>query len=186
MRQVFSVGDNLLLLMQDYISARDKYNPKNVNLAIKYLFIGESPPESGSYFYFEKATGRGNLFRETMRALDISVGKLQSGADKTPQLREFQSRGCFLIDVSYTPVNKLSAKEKNRALNSQMERLVSDVGDLEPEKIVIVKTNIFLPVKMALDVSGFKHKIQNKGPIPFPSNGWQATYRQMIKEIMRQ
>ncbi len=98
--------------MQDYIEARDKYDPRRIGKDIEFLLIGESPPEGGGYFYFESATGRGCLFRETMKALKIPCGKLPVGTDKNTQLKEFQSRGFFLIDASYRPVNKLPIAEK--------------------------------------------------------------------------
>jgi hypothetical protein len=83
------------VIVQQYIEARDKYNPKRIGKTIKFLLIGESPPEGGGYFYFELATVRGFLFRETMKALKIPIRKLPEGANKTTQLREFQLRGSF-------------------------------------------------------------------------------------------
>ena len=170
--------------MQKYIEARDKYNPRLLDKAIKFLLVGESPPEDGGYFYFEEAAGRGNLFRETMKALKIPCGKLPKGADKIPQLKEFQLRGFFLVDVSYRPVNKLHVGEKNRVLKDQIRRIVNDIKSLQPENIIIVKTDLFAPVRLALEEAGFGERILNKKPIPFPSNGWQATYRQRLSECI--
>ena len=51
------------------------------------------------------------------------------------------------MDVSYTPVNKLPIAEKNRVLKGQIPRLVNDIRNLQPEKIVILKSNLFAPVK---------------------------------------
>ena len=171
-------------IVQQYIEARDKYNPKLLGKTIKFLLVGESPPKAGGYFYFEEATGLGNLFREIMKALKIPYGKLTVGSNKTPQLKEFQLQGFFLIDVSYTPVNKLSIAEKNRVLKGQIPRLVNDIRNLQPERIIILKTSLFAPVRLALEEDGFGERVLNKKPIPFPSNGWQATYRQLLQECI--
>lgn len=168
-----------------YIQARNKYNPKVVNQSIKFLLIGESPPANGGYFYFEKAVGRGNLFRETMKALEIPLDKMSKGYDKGAALKEFQARGFFLIDVCYEPVNKLTLAEKNRIIKREIPRLIYDIKALEPqpEKIIIIKKSNFSPVKSALESCNLGDKILNKKPIPFPSNGWQLAYRKMLREI---
>jgi hypothetical protein len=81
--------------MDDYLTARDKYNPKLVKPTHKIPAYRRISPAGGGFFYFERATGRGNLFRETMKALEIPIGKMPQGYDKSPQLRQFQSRGFF-------------------------------------------------------------------------------------------
>ncbi len=73
-----------------YLSARDKYNPEAVNKGIKFLLVAESPPANGGYFYFEKAMGRGNLFRETMRALEIPWAKCIRAMTKVLILGNFK------------------------------------------------------------------------------------------------
>src|SRR5271157_5181754 len=124
--------------MSQYIAARDKWKPEKV----KFLIIGESPPASGGYFYFEQATGTSGLFVEMMKALKlIPEGKgLQRGFDKKPLLEKFRSLGFFLVDISYELVNKKSAKERKIAFDSQIPRLLKEVQNLDPEKIIIVKS----------------------------------------------
>ncbi len=50
-----------------YRAAREAYRPHRISV----LFIAESPPTSGGYFYFEKTVGKDHLFRETMKALGL-------------------------------------------------------------------------------------------------------------------
>ena len=55
------------MILNQYILARNKYKPDEVEI----LFIAESPPASGSYFYFPETTGKDSLFNSTMKALDL-------------------------------------------------------------------------------------------------------------------
>jgi hypothetical protein len=80
----------------------------------------------------------------------------------------------------------LSIAEKNRVLKSQIPRLVNDIKSLQPENIIILKTNLFAPVKSALEEAGFGERILNKKPIPFPSNWWQAAYPQLLQGCINQ
>lgn len=57
----------LAMKTSDYTRARERYHPSKVEV----LWIAESPPAGGGYYYFEKATGQNpvDLFSETMKAL---------------------------------------------------------------------------------------------------------------------
>jgi hypothetical protein len=168
--------------MSQYISARDRWKPN----AVKFLIVGESPPASGGYFYFERATGRDSLFRETLKALDLfpEDKKMRKDLDKRPLLKEFQARGFFVVDVRYEPVDKLSTKERKSVIIREIPRLVDAIRKLNPEKIVIVKCSLFAPVKKALEEAGFGEKILNERALPFPSHGTQKIYRRMLRELI--
>jgi len=171
-------------MSQVYVPARDKYKPCGKT---RFLLIAESPPASGGYFYFHKSTGRDSLFRETMKALTLfpENGKMQKDFDKVPLLKEFQSRGFFLVDASYSPVNKIpKSNERKRAVIRDIPRLVVETMKLNPEKIIIVKRSIFDPIRKALEQAGFGEKILNKAPLPFPSHGHQGTYRKRLRELV--
>jgi hypothetical protein len=98
-------------MSQKYILARDNFKPLE---GIEFLLIAESPPTSGGYFYFDRATGRDSLFRETMKALRLfpEDGVMSKGFDKGPLLKEFQLRGFFVVDIIYEPVDKLPPRER--------------------------------------------------------------------------
>lgn len=170
--------------MSAYILARDKFKPIN---KVRFLLVAESPPASGGFFYFEKATGRSSLFSETMKALGMfpEDETMQKGFDKTPLLKEFQSQGFFVIDASYTPVDKgLSRKDRETVIKKEMPRLVADTQRLDPENIIIVKVTIFDVVKEALANAGLGKRILNKEGLPFPSTGNQKKYRQMLRRLL--
>lgn len=169
-------------MCEKYLRARDKYRPH-----VEYLLIAESPPESGGYFYFERMTKNDHLFRETMKALGIypEYQTMTRAIDKAPLLKEFQSRGFFLIDVSYKPIDKAGIDERRKAVREGIPNLLNEVRGLNPRNIIIVKKTIFNDVRFALQESRLGDRILNKGPLPFPSNGNQARYRTMLKDLLK-
>ena len=139
-------------------------------------------PASGGYFYFDEAR-RSGLFAETIKALGI-VQELPKGYDKQPLLHQLKCQGYFVLDCCYEPVNKMPSKDRKQTINNQLNRLVKDVQTIDPQKIIIIKSSIYYPVKNALEKSGYDKKVLNQKPIPFPSHGHQATYRQSLKELL--
>jgi len=154
---------------------------------VKLLWIAESPPTSGSYFYFQRTTGKDHLFRETMRAVGLWPEKeiMKKGLDKQSLLERFRSKGYFLIDTCSYPVDKLPDRERRRAILHGTSGVVQLVSELNPDGIIIVKSNIYEPVKHALETWGLAEKILNQKPLPFPSHGRQQSYRKQISNIMR-
>src|SRR2546427_2053656 len=101
---------------------RYSYNPKSARL----LFVPESPPSSGGFFYNGKTIGRDYLFAETMRALKLwpDYKEMEKDIDKRALLKRFQSMGCFLIDTSLYAVDKMKGQERDRRLREQIPRLI--------------------------------------------------------------
>jgi hypothetical protein len=76
---------------------RKLFRPPKVNV----LFIGESPPAGGTFFY--QADSR--LYQRTRAAFGRAFGRsMPEGAEF---LREFQRLGCYLEDLCAEPVNRL-------------------------------------------------------------------------------
>ena len=166
----------------DFNRARRKYRPRKV----RFLLIAESPPSSDGFFYFPKTIGKDHLFRETMKALELWPRNehMRKGLDKRSMLRRFQSMGFYLLDTCVSPVDKLSPSERRRAVLSQTRRLVVDVIDANPDLILIVKSSIFSPVRIALRDAGLRARLLNAGPVPFPSHGNQRIYRSMFRRAL--
>jgi len=112
-------------IMSQYILARNKSKPRG---RVKLLLIAESPPASGGYFYFDRATGRECLFRETMKGLGLlpEDAKMRKGFDKRSLPKEFQCRGFFVVDVCYEPVDKLATRRRRAAICREIPRLMAD------------------------------------------------------------
>ena len=162
--------------------ARQKYRPHKIRL----LLIAESPPSSGGFFYFPMTIGKDHLFRETMKALDLwpENEPMRKGVDKRPMLLRFQSMGLYLLDTCDFPVNKLRLVERREIVLQQIPRLVKEVINLDPPHILILKSSIFQPVITALKESGFRSRVLNSGPVPFPSHGNQRIYRALLKRAL--
>ena len=162
--------------------ARRKYRPRKIRL----LLIAESPPSSGGFFYFPTTIGKDHLFRETMKALDLwpENEPLRRGVDKRSMLRRFQSLGLYLLDTCDFPVDKMRPRDRREAVLEQIPRLVNDVIEANPLRILVVKSSIFNPVAIALRESGLWSRILNTGPVPFPSHGNQRIYRSMLRRAL--
>ncbi len=167
----------------DYAVARSKYRPSKVEV----LWIAESPPTSQGFFYFEKTTGKDHLFRETMKAVGIwpSNSTMHKDMDKRPYLSQFESKGYFLIDTCELPVDRLDNAKRRQEIRRGALRLTGEVRALEPKKVLIVKANVFGPVREELERAGLGGRILNKRAIPFPSHGWQPKYRSQVRHLIR-
>src|SRR5580693_6519306 len=97
------------LIRADYLRFRAPYLPKQREI----IFVLESPPKSGLYFYNAEGRVSEPLFSAMMK--DIIGMKPKS---KDEGLREFAARGFLLIDATYTPVNHdhLSPQKRNKQI----------------------------------------------------------------------
>ena len=174
--------NNLFESVVEREKLRYSYLPRKVRL----LFIAESPPSSGGFFYKHRTIGRDYLFAETMRALGLwpDSAPMSKDFDKRPLLKEFQSMGCFLIDSSLSPVDKLREGERNGKLLEETSRLLNESEKLNPDTIVLVKKNVFMIVKPELEKRHLAAKILNKKFLPFPSHGHQPEYRRRLRRLL--
>ncbi len=105
------------------------------------LFIGESAPASGKFFYYENT----NLFREMKRVFNADSNFL----------REFKALGFYLDDLVLEPVNHLDRKEKKNQHLSNVDSLAKRIASYNPEAIVVVGLGIESCVRLAASKSGF-------------------------------
>lgn len=151
-----------------YLDLRNKYLPKN----IKIVFILESPPVSGKYFYNEEGSVKEPLFSAMMKLIGLPPGNKQEG------LTYFANKGYFIVDATYEPVNKLKNKERNDKILENFEYLVKVLIKLgDPKKIntILIKSNICRLLENKLLHLGYK--VLNNGIIiPFPSTGQQKKF----------
>jgi hypothetical protein len=161
-----------------YLRLRAPYVPEHR----KIVFVLESPPKSGLYFYNPEGKVSEPLFSAMMK--DVIGIKPES---KDQGLREFASRGFLLIDATYTPVNHdhLSAQERNQRILADLPVLLEELRDyVGPDTgVVLVKANVCALLGSILTWHGFP--ILNRGrTIPFPSNGQQTKFRERMREVL--
>lgn len=160
-----------------YIRLRNKYYPEN----LKQIFILESPPISGKFFYEESGKKTEPLFSEMMKLLKFSPENKPQG------LEYFKNAGFFLVDATYKPVNDLKGKKRDATILQDFNRLVNDLNQICAGKnipVILVKANICRLLEEPLRRKGFS--IQNNGLIiPFPSTGQQKRFHTEMNKIFR-
>ena len=158
-----------------YINLRNKYLPDK----IKTVFILESPPVSGKYFYDNSGLTSEPLFLAMMKLLRFYP------FDKEEGLKHFSSKGCLLVDATYTQVNELKNSDRNKVILNDFQNLLGDLDSLGIEKgveLILVKKNICELLEKKLKESGFN--VRNEGVmIPFPSTGQQKKFHERIEKI---
>jgi hypothetical protein len=162
----------------EYLRLRAPYVPEHR----KIVFILESPPKSGLYFYNPEGRVSEPLFSAMMK--DV-IGIKPECKDKG--LREFASRGFLLIDATYTPVNHdhLSLQQRNKRILDDLPILVEELrGYVGPNTgVVLVKANVCTLLAPILTARGFP--ILNHGrTIPFPSTGQQGRFRGAVRQVL--
>jgi hypothetical protein len=156
-----------------YLELRSKYLP----ISIGAIFVLESPPISGLYFYDEAGKISEPLFMEMMKFLGINAISKRDG------LIKFQNAGYLLVDATYNPVNHLQGKKRNDLIFNDFSLLLEDLNVLNTDKkipLILIKANICRLLEKPLIESGYE--VQNKGVVvPFPSTGQQKKFREQMK-----
>ncbi len=151
---------------------RKAYLPSRVRI----LLVAESPPSSGDFFYVDSG-----MTRYTMMAFEKAFGlKFQSTRHF---LEYFKDRGCYLDDLTETPVNNLQCTEREQLLKSCVPHLSRRIKQMQPTVIITVLKRIETHVLKAIDQSGISTKAYT---LPFPGNGHQNRYTEMLAEILHQ
>lgn len=162
----------------DYLIMRNKYLPKK----IKIVFILESPPVSGKYFYNPGGKVTEPLFRNMMKCV-VGINPI----DKDMGLQSFAEAGYFLVDSTYTSVNDLSNKERDEQIEKDYPSLVEDLKNIiggQKVKVIIVKANVCRLLEKRLLNDGFN--IINSGEVvPFPACGRQNEFCRKIKDLVK-
>ena len=109
---------------------RRKFLPKHVHI----LFVGESPPASGRFFY-RRDSGLYWAVRGLFQAADPSISDEEF-------LHRFRESGCYLIDACADPVDKLDPKLRRAACAAGEHLLSRGIRRLQPEMIVSLVRSI--------------------------------------------
>lgn len=157
--------------MTTYEQLRHRYKPVN----IRVLFVGESPPAGGTFFY--KADS--NLYHFTQRAfLDVFGVAFE---DKR-FLDSFKSIGCYLEDLCSRAINKTNKAERKRQWVAGVESLTKCIRAASPRAIVTVMRAIARHVNKAACKAGVDStQIYS---LPFPAFGHQQSYLVGLKKVL--
>jgi hypothetical protein len=127
-------------MMSNLEELRKSFRPDRITT----LFIGESAPESGKFFY----SGNSSLFYAMQRAF----------GSKTTFLEEFKRSGFYLDDLVQVPVNKLESRERSALRWRSVSSLADRLRDYKPEAIVIVMRAIRPVVLEAMRSAGLPYE----------------------------
>ncbi len=149
---------------------RLKYRPAKVRI----LFVGESPPASGRFFY-ERNSGLYRAVRDAFRVVQPTLGDDNF-------LPAFQDAGCYLVDLCLTPVDHLDRKSRLSVCIRSQASLSRQIETLAPETIITVVRSIRRNVDAAILRTGWKGNILD---LPYPGR-WVQNRKEFIKLLVRE
>ena len=171
---------DLDFLKTRYATARNKYKPRD----LKVLLVAEAPPcDLDRYFYFEDVKKQDSLFLEIMGVLypeqKAAYMKAKRATDlKEELLREFQSDGYWLMDLSEIP-HELMGEQAAYSLPSLLQRAKKyAVADT---RIILIKANVFDACYEPLKAAGYDVSSER---IPFPGSGQQGVFREKFANAL--
>lgn len=150
-----------------YEDVRARYRPERITT----LFVGESPPYKGGFFY----SGRCNLlyrFRETI------------GFEGTAEqfLAQFRAQGWFLDDLCLEPVDDPDEKkDRKRKWREAQAGLADRIRTYQPLAIVVFVMGIAPIVREAVRSSGCTAKVYT---LPFPGRYHAGRFQQEMADIL--
>lgn len=146
--------------MEEIEAIRTRYRPER----IKTLFVGESAPYGGAFFY----SGKTAMSSHMQSAVELALGK---GGNF---LKRFKAYGWYLDDLVLTPVNQLAGPQRRAECQAAVASLARRLSDYKPEAIVSVLYLISPFVVKAAKEAGSKVPMY---ALPFPGMSHQMRFR---------
>ena len=149
------------------------YRPDRVRI----LFVGESPPASGRFFYQADS----GLYRAVREAFVLAFPSLKNDEF----LHSFSTLGCYLVDLCGEPVDNMTWGARRHACRKGETRLAQKIRALRPQTVVTVVRSIRANVKRAQIRAGWS------GPhleLPYPGR-WhrhRTKFRRLLIPFLRQ
>ena len=138
---------------------RKDWNPQNVRVRIKVLFVGESPPKSGRFFYDRNTA----LYYATFCAFSRVFGVSE------PEFLEFfQKSGCYLHDVLKVPGQKITDVDKS-TLNQAKEDLKNFIRNTRPDVVIVIHRGVYRRIEEILSQLRKEGIIKSFYSLPFPT-----------------
>ncbi len=138
---------------------------------VRVLFVGESPPASGRFFY----AGDSGLYR----AMRDVFAEVYPSCSEGAFLSQFQRQGCYLVDLCLDPVDNLPPELRRAACMRSERSLARSIRRLQPESIVTIVRSIEDNVTRATARAGWR------GPtvhLPYP--GRWSSHRETFGSVL--
>jgi hypothetical protein len=146
---------------------RLKFRPAQITT----LFVGESAPVSGDFFYY----GNNAMLTHMRTATERS---LQPTGDF---LEVFKGYGWYLDDVVLVPVNHLDGLQRKDALHNAIDGLATRIRDYKPIAIVSMLLSITRYVEAARTLAKSDAALYE---VPFPGMGQQRRFHQAMDKLI--
>jgi len=155
----------------DRESIRSNFRPSKT----KILFVGESPPANGAFFYVcSPMTGyMAKVFAQVLGKQFQSLNDF---------LSFFMAVGCYLDDLSYAPVDDLPRPERRKAVDGCVAALAGRMKEHQPEYVIAVLKSIEAPVRRAAHIANLQVPVH---AVPFPGQGNQRRFVAELSEILK-
>jgi len=149
--------------MNHFEELRKRFRPA----LITTLFVGESAPASGRFFY----SGDSSLFYAMKR---------EFGNQET-FLEDFKDKGFYLDDLVLTPINKLGRHERMKQRQEAVPKLAKRLVEYKPRAVVVVMRAILPTVWKAMRMAGVSYE---PFCVPHPAFGNWTRFSNAMKEII--
>jgi hypothetical protein len=152
---------------------RQSYRPDD----IRVLFVGESPPAGGTFFYKVDS----NLARYTQQAFSQAFERQFASGEAF--LRFFKALGCYLDDLCLAPLNRLDKRDRKRHRTKGVGLLTARMRTASPQAVVSVMLAIAPQVRQAVHAAGLHATLFFS--LPFPALGNQRRYLSELIEVLQ-
>lgn len=149
---------------------RQRYKP----IKVRRLFVGESRPINGTFFYFENS----NLYKYTKQAFEEIYSNFFD-------LKSFMNDGYWLYDVCEIPVNGMSDASRRQCINDGIPQLMYAIREMEPEIVIVVKKGELRTATRELITNLGYIDGHNLFYLSFPACGRQQEYKSGLVNILR-
>jgi len=153
-------------LMLDRERLRQSWRPTQITT----LFVGESPPNNGAFFY------RGDTALKRYMAEAFGVGSSEF-------LDHFKASGCYLDDLVLLPVDHLSLRERKARCAAMVLDLAGRIQLVRPLAIVSLMKSVAPYVNAAMQQAG---STVPHFTVPFPGQSWQRRFLEEMRRILPQ
>ena len=140
--------------------------------AVRLLFIGESPPASGRFFY-RRDSGLYRAMLEVFQVIDASI------TDST-FLTVFQESGCYLFDLCSEPVDHLGARARRDACRLAERNLSRVIDRLQPAMIATLLRSIESNVLASIAAAHWRGSLLH---LPYPGR-WKRHQEAFVYELV--
>jgi hypothetical protein len=154
--------------MEAVEAARARFRPERITT----LFVGESAPSSGDFFYY----GNNAMLRHMQRAVEHVLGESDNF------LKSFKAYGWYLDDLVLTPgVNHLTGSQRKAKCLDAKNSFAVRIAEYRPLAIVSLLLSIENIVDAAAMAAGSSAP---RYAVPFPGRGQQPRFQAAMARII--